>query len=215
MQPSSPGRRPTLNPDALPGVRQAPNVIELALSGQRDFVQFSVASSDPPDDAHPERTQGRRWVLATVEDTLAAAIEIAAVARRGISILTPDLEPGVYDHERFLEIVKHLVLAKRFARVRVLISDPQRTIRLGNRLVGLGRRLNTYVEFRNVDSRFREHREAFLLADDVALLYRINHTRWEGIADTYEPAVARRYLGLFEEIWAASENSRELRQMRV
>ena len=137
------------------------------------------------------------------------------VAQRGLAILTPDLEPGVYDHERFLEIVKRLVLAKRFARVRVLISEPQRTIRLGNRLVGLGRRLNTYIEFRNVHEDYREHREAFLLADDVALLYRINHTRWEGIADTYEPAVARRYLGMFDEIWAASETSRELRQLRV
>jgi len=191
------------------------NVIELALSGTAGFVQFSVADTNTPEDMQTERTQGRRWVLAAKEDTLAAAIEIAAVAQRGMAILTPDLEPGVYDHERFLEIVKHLVLAKRFARVRVLISEPQRTVRLGNRLVGLGRRLNTYIEFRNVHEDYREHREAFLLADDVALLYRINHARWEGIADTYEPAVARRYLGLFEEIWTASETSQELRQLRI
>jgi len=190
-------------------------VIQLALSRGASFVQFSVADTNTPDDRQPERTHGRRWVLAAKEDTLAAAIEIAAVAQRGLAILTPDLEAGVYDHERFLEIVKHLVLAKRFARVRVLISEPQRTIRLGNRLVGLGRRLNTYIEFRNVHEDYREHREAFLLADDVALLYRINHARWEGIADTYEPAVARRYLALFEEIWTASETSQELRQLRI
>jgi len=196
-------------------VQGAINVIQLALAEGTRFVQSSVADIIPPDDLQPERTQGRRWVLATLEDTLAAAIEVAAVARRGLAILTPDLEPGIYDHERFLEIVKRLVLAKRFARVRVLIAEPQRTIRLGNRLVGLGRRLNTYIEFRNVHEDYREHREAFLLADDVALLYRINHTRWEGIADTYEPAVARRYLGLFEEIWTASETSRELRQLRI
>ena len=190
-------------------------MIQLALSSRASFVQLAVAGNSTPDDMPGERTQGRRWVLAAKEDTLAAAIEIAEVAQRGMAILTPDLEPGVYDHERFLEIVKRLVLAKRFARVRVLISEPQRTIRLGNRLVGLGRRLNTYIEFRNIHDDYREHREAFLLADDVALLYRINHARWEGIADTYEPAVARRYLGLFEEIWAASETSRELRQLRV
>lgn len=190
-------------------------MIQLALSSGARFVEFAVADNSTPNDMETERTQGRRWVLAAKEDTLAAAIEIAAVAQRGMAILTPDLEPGVYDHERFLEIVKRLVLAKRFARVRVLIAEPQRTIRLGNRLVGLGRRLNTYIEFRNVHDDYREHREAFLLADDVALLYRINHARWEGIADTYEPAVARRYLGLFEEIWTASETSQELRQLRI
>jgi hypothetical protein len=99
--------------------------------------------------------------------------------------------------------------------VRVLIADPPRTARNGNKLVGLGRRLDTYIEFRNVHEDYRSHREAFLIADDVALLYRIDHARWEGIADTYEPAVARRYLTLFEEIWNASETARELRQLRV
>ncbi len=162
-----------------------------------------------------ERTQGCRWVLSTFEDTRAAANEIAAIAQRGLSILTPNLEPGLYDHERFLAIVKRLVLAKRHARVRVLISDPARTARNGNRLVGLGRRLDTYMEFRNLNDDYASHREAFLLADDTALLYRVNNRRWEGIADTYEPAVARRYLTLFEEIWAASETSMELRQLRI
>ncbi|MCL4720852.1 MAG: hypothetical protein KJ041_02645 [Gammaproteobacteria bacterium] len=163
----------------------------------------------------PERKQGRRWVFTTMEDTLAAAIEVAAVANRGLAILTPDLEPGIYDHDSFLEIVKRLVLAKRFARVRVLVSEPSRTSRSGNRLIWLGRRLDTYIEFRNVHENYREHREAFLLADDIALLYRVHHTRWEGIADTYEPVVTRRYLTVFEEIWAASETARELRQLRV
>lgn len=201
--------------------------MQLAQEIRQSSLQSGVASQDTPHDPpasqsrvterppERERTRGRRWVIGSLEDTLAAAVEIGAVAQRGLSILTPDLEPGVYDHERFLQIVKHLVLSKRYARVRVLISEPQRAVRAGNRLVGLGRRLNTYIEFRNVNEEFREHREAFLLADDVALLYRINHKRQEGIADTYEPAVARRYLALFEEIWAASENSRELRQLRV
>lgn len=162
-----------------------------------------------------ESRQGRRRVVSGFEDTLAAALEVAAAAERWISILTPDLEPGLYDNERFLEVVKRLVLAKRFARLRVLISDPPRTNRNGNRLVGLGRRLNTHIEFRNLHEDYRHHREAFLLADDTALLYRVDHTRWEGIADTYEPAVARRYLTLFEEIWNASETAAELRQLRV
>lgn len=162
-----------------------------------------------------ERKRGRRWVLSSADETREAACEVARVAQRWINILTPDLEPGIYDSEPFVDVVKRLVLAKRFARVRVLISDPPRTARNGNRLVGLGRRLDTYIEFRNVHDDYRHHREAFLIADDTALLYRVDHARWEGIADTYEPAVARRYLTLFEEIWNASETARELRQLRV
>jgi hypothetical protein len=161
------------------------------------------------------RHQGRRWILSSFDETRSAVSEIAATANRRISIYTPDLEMGIYDHDAFLEVAKRMVLSKRYARIRVLISDPARAVRNGNRFVSLGRRLNTYIEFRNVDEDYREHREAFLVADDQALLYRVDAARWEGIADSYEPAVARRYLGLFDEIWNASVVEQELRELRV
>lgn len=150
-----------------------------------------------------------------MEENLAAAAEIAGQAKRWISIYTPDLEPGIYDHEDFIDVAKRLVLAKRYAKIRVLISEPHRTVRIGNRLVSVGRRLNSHIEFRNVHPDYREHREAYLIADDTAILYRVEGRKWEGIADTYEPAVARRYLGLFEEIWNASELEPELRELHV
>jgi hypothetical protein len=161
------------------------------------------------------RHQGRRWVLSSLEETRNAVAEIASTANRRISVYTPDLESGIYDHDAFLEVAKRLVLSKRYARIRVLISDPARAVRNGNRFVSLGRRLNTYIEFRNVHEDFRQHREAFLVSDEHALLYRVDADRWEGIADSYEPAVARRYLGLFDEIWNASVVEQELRELRV
>lgn len=161
------------------------------------------------------RTQGRRWVLSSKADTLRAVVEVAGIANRWISIFTPDLEEGIYDQDVFLDVAKRLVLAKRYARIRVLISEPHRLVRSGHRFVALGRRLNTYVEFRNVHEDYRDHREAFLVADRHALMYRVDARRWEGIADTHEPAVAQRYLGLFDEIWDASEVQQELRELRV
>jgi len=162
-----------------------------------------------------ERTQGRRWVLSSFEETRAAAAEIAGTAKKLLSIYTLDLELGIYDHDQFLDVAKRLVLSQRYARIRVLISDPYRASRNGNRFVAVGRRLNSSIEFRNVHEDYRDHREAYLIADDRALLYRVDATRWEGIADTYERSVARRYLSQFDEIWAASETDQELRELRV
>ena len=164
---------------------------------------------------HGSRIQGRRWVVSGFEESRAAAAEIAAQSRRWISIYTPDLEPGIYDHDDFLNVVKRLVLAKRYAKIRVLISEPRRTVRIGNRLVSVGRRLSSFIQFRNVHEDYRDHREAYLIADDTALLYRVEGRKWEGIADTYEPAVARRYLALFDEIWDASEVEHEMRELKV
>jgi len=160
-------------------------------------------------------TQSRRWVLSSIEDTLDAVVDMVDMTHRRISIFTPDLEPGVYNEERFLEAVKRLTLGKPFARIRVLISSPEHLVRNGNPFVQLARRLSACIEFRNVDEEFRHHREAFLIADEAALVYRVDASKWEGIADSNEPAVARRYLGMFDEIWNASRVEGEVRELRV
>jgi hypothetical protein len=61
----------------------------------------------------------------------------------------------------------------------------------------------------------RTHAEAFCIADETALVYRLQAPRWEGIADTYEPAVARLYGKMFDEIWLASEVETEFRQLGI
>ena len=162
------------------------------------------------------RHQGRRWVLSSHEETRSAVAEIAAVANRRISIYTPDLESGIYDHDAFLEVAKRLVLSKRYARIRVLISEPSRAVRNGNRFVSLGRPSETPISSFAMFTRTTGIiGKPFLVADDEALIYRVDAARWEGIADSYEPAVARRYLGLFDEIWNASVVEQELRELRV
>ena len=46
-------------------------------------------------------------------------------------------------------------------------------------------------------------------------LYRARAERWEGMADTSEPAVARRYLSKFESIWTACEPQAEARPQQL
>ena len=161
------------------------------------------------------RAQGKRWVISTREEMRQAAISVAREATRKVSIFTHDLEPGIYDDPEFLEVIKRLVLSQTYARIRVLITDPARAIKSGNNFVYLGRRLNTYIEFRHVREDLRTHAEAFCIADDKALVYRLQAARWEGIADTYEPAVAKLYSKMFDEIWQASEVEVEFRQLGV
>ncbi len=144
-----------------------------------------------------------------------AAIDMASAASRRLSIFTHDLESGIYDDPDFLEIVQHLVLSQSYARIRVLIANPSRAIKTGNNLVHLGRRLNTYIEFRHVREDLRTHPEAFCIADETALVYRLDASRWEGIVDTYEPAVAKMYGKMFDEIWLASEVEIEFRQLGI
>ena len=161
------------------------------------------------------RKQGKRWVISTREEMREAAIEVVREASRKVSIFTHDLEPGIYDDPDFLEIIKRLVLSQTYARIRVLIANPAKAVKAGNNFVHLGRRLNTYIEFRHVREDLRTHAEAFCIADEKALVYRLQAPRWEGIADTHEPAVARPYSKMLDEIWLASEVETEFRQLGI
>ena len=158
---------------------------------------------------------GKRWVISTREEMRQAALEVVSEASRKVSIFTHDLEPGIYDNSEFLEIIKKLVLSQTYARIRVLIADPSRAVKNGNNFVHLGRRLNTYIEFRHVREDLRTHAEAFCIADETALVYRLQASRWEGIAYMHEPAVAKLYSKMFDEIWLASEVEMEFRQLGI
>ena len=161
------------------------------------------------------REKGKRWVISTREEMQQAALDVVRESSRKVSIFTHDLEPGIYDSPEFLEIIKRMVLSQTYARIRVLIANPARAVKNGNNFVHLGRRLNTYIEFRHVREDLRTHAEAFCIGDETALVYRLQAYRWEGIVDTYEPAVAKLYGQMFDEIWSASEVEMEFRQLGI
>ena len=158
---------------------------------------------------------GTRRLLSSKEEFVAAMVDVAELAVRNLAIMTRNLESGVYDDPKFVDTVKHLCLAQSYARIRVLVLNPHRTLRDGNRFVYLGRRLSTFIEFRHVSEQYQDHREAFLIADNAAVVFRSNADRWEGIADTNEPTMARHYLTIFDEIWAHSQPASEFRQLHV
>jgi hypothetical protein len=158
-------------------------------------------------------TGGKRLVLTTRDDVRSAVAELIGYAERGLAILTHDLEPDIYDHAVFLERLKRFILARSFARVRVLIVHPERTMKLGNDFVTMGRRLNSYIEFRNVKPEFRDCHDAFCIADDKAILYRADARRWDGML-ARDDTVARSYLERFDQLWQNCELETELRQQR-
>ncbi|MGD8976205.1 MAG: hypothetical protein PVG91_01305, partial [Gammaproteobacteria bacterium] len=83
-----------------------------------------------------------RRVLSSKDEVRTAMVEVARLANRSITIMTLDLETNLYDHPHFLDAVKYLCLSRSYARIRVLITNPRRTIRDANRFVYLGRRLS-------------------------------------------------------------------------
>ena len=184
-------------------------------TGELDFNKFSQRVS-APGAALPEGTgtieQNQIRVISSLEEMRAAVDAVAASAQRLMSIYTPDLEPDLYDQNGFLEIVKRFVLARRFAKARVLLSDSGRLLRDNNRFVAMGRRLTSCIDIRPAVAGARQRACGYLIADDRAIVYRVHSDRWDGVADLNNPPVARQYLDEFDEIWHASALDEHTRQ---
>jgi hypothetical protein len=176
------------------------------------YAPESVGSSDTGNSLR----QGTETlaVLTTLPEVRAAVNEIAASARRLLSIYTPDLEPDLYDQTVFLEIIKHFVLSRSFSKVRVLLAEPTRVMRDSNRFVAMGRRLSSCIDIRYVAADAPHRSAAYLIADDRAIMYRMRADTWDGIADLSNPPVAKLYLQEFDTIWNASAVDHGLRVAR-
>lgn len=153
--------------------------------------------------------------LTTVADNREAALEIARLARRQLSIFTRDLEPQIYDTHEFVEAVKNLALSASRAQVRILLVEATRAAKEGHRLVELSRRLSSFIEIRRPHRDYLDMVEAFMIADEQGLVYRKLSSRWEGIVDPHDPMQARDRLKLFDQIWQRSHAEAETRQLRI
>jgi hypothetical protein len=152
-------------------------------------------------------------VISSLDEVRTATETVAASGQRLISIMTPDLEPEIYDQSAFLEIIKRFVLGRSFAKVRVLLRDQARMGNGANRFVAMAHRLTSYLEIRIRATQYRELTAAYCIADDRAIVYRLRADRSEGIAGFNNPPIARQYLQEFDAIWQASAT--EEREIRV
>jgi hypothetical protein len=159
-----------------------------------------VAAALPP----PVPVSEALHVLTSLDEVRRAVEGVAGNAQRLLSILTPDLEPDLYDHPAFLEIIKRFVLGRSFAKVRVVVRDHARLSGGSNRFVAMARRLTSYLEIRIRAPQYRDLAAAYCIADDRGIVYRLRADRWDGIAGLNNPPVARQYLQEFDAIWQAS-----------
>jgi len=162
-----------------------------------------------------EETERVRRVLTTTAQVQAAVIEVADRAERSLALFSHGLEPALYDQLDFIDAVTRLVLAHRYARVRILLIDPTYLVQETHRLVELGRRLVSFVEFRRVHRDHRQREDGFLIADDHSLLHLAQATHHYGAVSLNDRHMASKFLREFDEIWGRSGSSPEKEARRL
>jgi len=151
--------------------------------------------------------------LLTRAETRHATELMVGQTQTSLDIISRDLDPFLYDRETFLDLLSRLCLRNRQARIRFLVQDPATPIKKNHRLIELGRKLSSSIEFRQPHQDYQYFNAACLIADRCGLIHRSLADRFEGTANFYAPVAARRELDFFTEVWERSESHPEFRRL--
>jgi hypothetical protein len=169
----------------------------------------------PPSNGPPPRLPAQRNLLTTVDDARTAASVVAATAQRVLTICTHELESEVYEYPPFIDAVKRLVLHRRFARVRVMLMQEPSPALDRHALIMLARKLTGHFDLRIALPEYRNDPSTYVIADQRATLFRLQHDRWEGICDLDDRAIAANYFDVFDVAWRAAGIPRSETVLRV
>lgn len=157
-------------------------------------------------------TTQTRSVLNSMAEMREQLLVVTRSAEHSLVIYSADLTTLLFGHAPFLEALKYLVLARRYARVRILTGPGPYRLVPRHTLLTMAERLPSLIEIRTVPPDAIGTVE-FVIADNRALVYRIHHARWDGMADLNDPAVAKFYLAQFDALWQAAAAQDEAAQI--
>jgi hypothetical protein len=135
-----------------------------------------------------------------------AALQMAQQSIRTLDIISPELDPAIYNNAEFVEAVKQMVLKNRRARVRMLAHEPATIVRRGHRLVDLAMQLTSFIEIRVPGQEHIDIRESLLIADTAAYIHRLNPERFEAKLNFNDKRTARLMSQQFDEMWEKSRS---------
>ena len=142
-------------------------------------------------------------------------VRLVNQASHRLDVFTRDLDPRVYDNADFVDAVRSLAIKDNKARIRFLVVEPDKAIKLGHRLLELSRRLTSTFEIRKVHEDYSSNPECYLLVDTRGLLHRKLASRYEGIANFNNPSEAMNLVHHFNEVWEHSTPMLDFKRLYI
>lgn len=146
---------------------------------------------------------------------LLRASQLVQSARLDITLFSQGLDRRTYSSEDFVAPLQSFLLSHQRARLRVLVHTPALAMRTGHRLVELGRRLSSRIEFRELLPERKLIRKEFLIADESSLLIRESDDQLEARYYPHAPLIARDQRREFDSWWQESIPAAEFRDLKL
>lgn len=154
--------------------------------------------------------------ISSAQESAEAIIELLASARRRVDILSPALDPVLFDRDDLVALLRALAVgAGRHARVRLLLRDSDMIARNGShRLVGLAQQLTTAMEVRRLADEDAGIESTTVVVDDRGVAH-WSAPGYEGVVDADSRAQAARVGRMFTERWERAEPDPEMRRLTL
>jgi hypothetical protein len=146
---------------------------------------------------------------------LLRASQLLASAKLEITLFSQSLDRRTYSSEGFVAPLQTFLLSHQRARLRVLVHTPALAMRTGHRLIELGRRLSSRIEFRELSPERKLIRKEFLIADESSLLIRESEDQLEARYYPHAPLLARDQKREFDTWWQESPPAAEFRDLKL
>lgn len=139
----------------------------------------------------------------------------AALAARELRILSPRLDPRLFDHEALNVAIRALIRRGPMSRIKVLVRDVRALVEADHGLLGLARRLPTGIEMRCL----REHPEwsndTLMIRDRDSVLALPAGESDPGFYRPRDRAHAAGAVDRFEDLWRSGDTDREFHALAL
>ncbi len=141
--------------------------------------------------------------------------QLATSARRYLYILSPQLDPRVFDRAELASALAALARRSRQTDIRMLVADASPLVRQGHRLLQLARRLPSKVHLQVLPEHPEWPGQTVVLRDRNGVLYQPPDSDGGGFYEPDSRASALPHLERFQSLWRASHTCVELRQLHL
>lgn len=153
--------------------------------------------------------------LDTMDENRSAVTAITQQCHRSLQIQSYDLDPLIFNTPEFIEAVRQVAVNSTRANIQILIEDSRKIITHGHRIIELTRQLTSFMEIRKIKTDIKTLPDAFLIADETALVYRRQTHRYEGFVNFNDRGRCRQLLTDFRDSWEKAAPDPELRRLHI
>ena len=143
-----------------------------------------------------------------------AVVELIALARRKVLILSPNLDTAVFAHQPTLAAMSEFARRSRHTSATILVGDTKAIAEIAHPLLELARRVPSKIEMRRLPDEHVQPRN-FIVVDDAAIWVQTDPQTYVGWLNSNDRVEARRLSDEFTALYNRSTDDPELRLLTL